>query len=90
MGLTVKVSLILAGIFICAHFVPLSSSGHHVELNVKSQSNNARYALMTLANEMASNRKTTEPAGRKNFKGYIHTQIFCDCYSTGYLVHKYS
>lgn len=49
-------------------FVPLSSSDHHVELNMRSQSKNARYALMALANEMADKRKTTEPAARKNFK----------------------
>ncbi|KAK3158852.1 hypothetical protein QOZ80_2AG0142450 [Eleusine coracana subsp. coracana] len=48
--------------------IPLSSSDHHVELNVKSQSKKARYALMTLANEMASKHKITEPSGRKSFK----------------------
>ncbi|GJN21977.1 hypothetical protein PR202_gb09501 [Eleusine coracana subsp. coracana] len=48
--------------------IPLSSSDHHVELNIKSQSKKARYALMTLANEMASKRKITEPSGRKSFK----------------------
>ncbi|TKW41140.1 hypothetical protein SEVIR_1G294200v4 [Setaria viridis] len=48
--------------------VPVSSSNHHVELNMRSQSKNARYALMTLANEMSDKRKITEPVLRKNFK----------------------
>ncbi|CAL5019083.1 unnamed protein product [Urochloa decumbens] len=48
--------------------VPMSSSNHHVELNVRSQSKNARYALMTLANEMSDKRKITEVVARKSFK----------------------
>ncbi|CAO1939662.1 unnamed protein product [Urochloa humidicola] len=48
--------------------VPMSSSNHHVELNVRSQSKNARYALMTLANEMSDKRKITEVVTRKSFK----------------------
>lgn len=52
--------------------VPVSSSNHHVELNMRSQSKNARYALMTLANEMSENRKITEPVVRRNFKGIIY------------------
>ncbi|KAJ1280633.1 hypothetical protein BS78_04G247400 [Paspalum vaginatum] len=48
--------------------VPVSSSDHHVELNMRSQYKNARYALMTLANEISDKRKITEPAVKKNFK----------------------
>ncbi|KAL6912266.1 hypothetical protein ACP4OV_001071 [Aristida adscensionis] len=48
--------------------VPLSSSDHHFELNVRSQSKNARYALMTLANEMTHMRKMAESTVTKNFK----------------------
>ncbi|XP_058092048.1 uncharacterized protein LOC131237952 isoform X2 [Magnolia sinica] len=36
--------------------VPLTSSPHHVELNLKSISKNARYALMALVKEITSNR----------------------------------
>uniref|UniRef100_A0A453PD01 Replication factor C subunit 3 n=1 Tax=Aegilops tauschii subsp. strangulata TaxID=200361 RepID=A0A453PD01_AEGTS len=49
-------------------FVPLSSSDHHVELNMRSQSKNARYALTALANEMSSKHKITEISATKNFK----------------------
>ncbi|XP_024317015.1 uncharacterized protein LOC104583826 isoform X2 [Brachypodium distachyon] len=48
--------------------VPLSSSDHHVELNMRSQSKNARYALTALANEMSNKHKTSEASARKNFK----------------------
>ncbi|KAL6633697.1 hypothetical protein ACP70R_026368 [Stipagrostis hirtigluma subsp. patula] len=55
--------------------VPLSSSDHHVELNVRSQSKNARYALMTLANEMAHKRKNTEPAVKQNLKVIVLHEV---------------
>lgn len=48
--------------------VPLSSSDHHVELNMRDQSKNARYALTALANEIPNKHKTTEIAPRKTFK----------------------
>ncbi|CAM0944912.1 unnamed protein product [Alopecurus aequalis] len=48
--------------------VPLSSSDHHVELNMWYQSKNARYALTALANEIPNKHKTTEIAPRKKFK----------------------
>lgn len=34
--------------------VPVTSSAHHVELNLKSESKNARYALMALVKEITS------------------------------------
>ncbi|XP_044950777.1 uncharacterized protein LOC123401118 [Hordeum vulgare subsp. vulgare] len=49
-------------------FVPLSSSDHHVELNMRSQSKHARYALTALANEMSSKHKITEISATNNFK----------------------
>lgn len=48
--------------------VPVSSSNNHVELHMRFQSKNARYALMTLANEMSDKCKITEPIVRKSFK----------------------
>jgi replication factor C subunit 3/5 len=51
--------------------VPVSSSSNHVELHMRFQSKNARYALMTLANEMSDKCKITEPMVRKSFKGII-------------------
>uniref|UniRef100_A0ACD5YUC3 Uncharacterized protein n=1 Tax=Avena sativa TaxID=4498 RepID=A0ACD5YUC3_AVESA len=48
--------------------VPLSSSDHHVELDMRYQSKNARYALTALANEIPNKHKTTAIAPRKNFK----------------------
>jgi len=48
--------------------VPLSSSDHHVELNMRTQSKNARYALTALANEMSNKHKITEISATKNFK----------------------
>ena len=57
--------------------VPVSSSSHHVELHMRFQSKNARYALMTLANEMSDKCKITEPIVRKSFKGIIHSLQFC-------------
>jgi len=70
-----KASVILQGSASVPILVPVSSSNHHVELNMRSQSKNARYALMTLANEMSDKRKITEPVVRKNFKG-IHALEF--------------
>ncbi|PIA52712.1 hypothetical protein AQUCO_01000527v1 [Aquilegia coerulea] len=35
--------------------VPITSSPHHLELNIKSEARNARYALMSLVKEIASN-----------------------------------
>ncbi|XP_062221013.1 uncharacterized protein LOC133920408 [Phragmites australis] len=55
--------------------VALSSSDHHVELNMRSQSKNARYALMTLANEVVHQRKITEPVARKNFKVIVLYEV---------------
>ncbi|KAM0902063.1 hypothetical protein ACQ4PT_019587 [Festuca glaucescens] len=48
--------------------VPLSSSDHHVELDMRYQSKNARYALTALANEIPNKHKTAAIAPRKNFK----------------------
>ncbi|PWZ15402.1 Replication factor C subunit 3 [Zea mays] len=48
--------------------VPVSSSSNHVELHMRFQSKNSRYALMTLANEMSDECKITEPVARKSFK----------------------
>jgi len=48
--------------------VPLSSSDHHVELDMRYQSKNARYALTALANEIPNKHKTTAIAPRKNFR----------------------
>nr|CAB3450808.1 unnamed protein product [Digitaria exilis] len=67
-GQRAKASVILQGSASVPILVPVSSSNHHVELNMRSQSKNARYALMTLANEMSENRKITEPVVRRNFK----------------------
>ncbi|KAJ8641391.1 hypothetical protein MRB53_018085 [Persea americana] len=39
--------------------VPLTSSPHHVELNLKSSSKNARYELMALVKDIAGNRACT-------------------------------
>ena len=71
-----KASVILQGSASVPILVPVSSSNHHVELNMRSQSKNARYALMTLANEMSDKRKITEPVARKNFKGIVHALEF--------------
>jgi hypothetical protein len=51
--------------------VPLSSSDHHVELDMRYQSKNARYALTALANEIPNKHKTAAIAPRKNFKGIL-------------------
>ncbi|XP_006647761.1 uncharacterized protein LOC102710665 [Oryza brachyantha] len=51
--------------------VPLSSSDHHMELNLRYQYKNARYVLMDLANEITNKHKTTNPSVRKNFKVII-------------------
>lgn len=58
--------------------VPVSSSSNHVELHMRFQSKNSRYALMTLANEMSDKCKITEPVARKSFKGIIHSLQFCN------------
>jgi hypothetical protein len=73
-----KASIILQGSSSAPILVPVSSSNHHVELNMRSQSKNARYALMTLANEMSDKHKITEPVLRKYFKGIIHALEFCN------------
>lgn len=49
--------------------VPLSSSDHHMELNLRYYSKNAGYVLMDLANEITNKKKTTDPSVRKKFKG---------------------
>uniref|UniRef100_A0A0E0GBV1 ATPase AAA-type core domain-containing protein n=2 Tax=Oryza TaxID=4527 RepID=A0A0E0GBV1_ORYNI len=48
--------------------VPLSSSDHHMELNLRYYSKNAGYVLMDLANEITNKKKTTDPSVRKKFK----------------------
>ena len=76
MRLRAKASVILQGSASVPILVPVSSSNHHVELNMRFQSKNARYALITLANEMSDKRKITEPVARKNFKGIVHALEF--------------
>ena len=71
-----RASIILQGSASVPILVPVSSSNHHVELNMRFQSKNARYALITLANEMSDKRKITEPVARKNFKGIVHALEF--------------
>jgi replication factor C subunit 3/5 len=73
-----KVSIMLQGSVSVPILVPVSSSSNHVELHMRFQSKNARYALMTLANEMSDKCKITEPIVRKSFKGIIHSLQFCN------------
>ncbi|RWR82423.1 Replication factor C [Cinnamomum micranthum f. kanehirae] len=56
--------------------VPLTSSPHHVELNLKSSSKNARYELMALVKDIAGNRPCTLESDsnlKADFKGLIET-----------------
>lgn len=53
--------------------VPLTSGPHHFELNLKSQSKNARYALMALVKEIVGNcadiPEISDASFRMNYKG---------------------
>lgn len=48
--------------------VPLTSSPHHVELNLKSELKIARYALMALIKEITSDRELTPEVSDVGFK----------------------
>lgn len=48
--------------------VPLTSGPHHFELNMKSQSKNARYALMELVKEIVGNRADIHEVSDTSFK----------------------
>jgi hypothetical protein len=66
-----RVSCVWQGSASVPILVPLSSSDHHVELDMRYQSKNARYALTALANEIPNKHKTAAIAPRKNFKGIL-------------------
>lgn len=56
--------------------VPLTSSLHHVELNLKSSSKNARYELMALVKEIAGNHACTPESDKTlktDYKGWRHS-----------------
>ncbi|XP_058092052.1 uncharacterized protein LOC131237953 isoform X2 [Magnolia sinica] len=79
--------------------VSVTSSPHHVELNLKSVSNNARYALMALVKEITSNVPTLEFSDatlKENYKVMVLHKVdkladnvqhlikwIMDCYTDG-------
>ncbi|XP_077244333.1 replication factor C subunit 3-like isoform X2 [Tasmannia lanceolata] len=48
--------------------IPLASSPHHVELNLRTESKNGRYALMAIVKEITSSFASTPEVSEANFK----------------------